>query len=252
MSAAPSPTILLVDDEEVVIDLLTRAFGRAKLPLVAVSTGREAMALLERQPFAALITDKNLPDVSGVEVLRAARRLQPFCACIMITGYTNTESVLEVLRLGAADYLEKPFPDIALLLKRVQTAMEHSRAELERSMLAEAVKEMRAALDRKGADAFREKTERQVMETMLELRMEEARAASERQVEALQADARAQRELERAVVQKLDDALEYLRGLQFGEEPVPAQVARGVARELAKRLEDAQGLLTDGAGSDAA
>ncbi len=243
MSADANRTVLLVDDEDVVIDLLSRAFARVKLPYAAVKTGQEAVALLSRQPFGALVCDKNLPDMSGVDVLREARRLQPFCACIMITGYTNTESVLEVLRLGAADYLEKPFPDLSLLIQRVESAMDHTRAELERRMLADAVAEMQAALQLQSAESFRQKTEREVLESVVDLRVEEACTAATKALEAAQAEARAQKELEHAVVQGLEGALEYLRAIRGDDAPLTTEVARGVLREVEKRVEDAAALL---------
>jgi DNA-binding NtrC family response regulator len=177
MSTAPCRPILVVDDEEVVVELLTRAFGRKGLRVVAVTRGAQAISLLSTEPFAAVLSDKNLPDVSGIEVLRAARKEQPFCACIMMTGYTTAESVLEMLRLGAADYIEKPFPDLGILLHRVQAAIAHCQAELERSLLSEALEEVRAALLQQGQESFREKTQRQMLESLVELRVEEETAA---------------------------------------------------------------------------
>lgn len=237
-------TVLLVDDEEVVVDVLSKVLARAELPFQAVTSGKEALALLERQPFGCLVTDKNLPDVNGLEVLRAARRLQPFCACIMITGYSTTESVLEVLRMGASDYLEKPFPDLKLVLQRVQTAMAHQRVEFERNTLVEALRTMQSSVEQISAEAFAQKTQRELLETVLDLRIEEATSSLRRQVEVLESTARAERELTRALTQKLTDCLDYLRNVQDEADALPS-LMRGVLRELERRIEESEGLLRE-------
>ncbi|MBX5484190.1 MAG: response regulator [Myxococcaceae bacterium] len=237
-------TVLLVDDEVVVIELLSKVLQRENLPYVAVTRGKEAIALLERQPFGALVTDKNLPDVNGLEVLRAARRLQPFCACIMITGYSTQESVLEVLRMGANDYIEKPFPDLKLLVQRIRSAMDHRRAEFERNTLVDALQAMKASLKASNAEAFREKTQREVLETVLELRVEEATRDLRRRLEEAESARRCDREIARGVQHNLDALLEYVRGAGLGDD-APASMVRGVLREIERRVEEAVALLRD-------
>lgn len=245
MSIAPTSfpsTVLLVDDEDVVLDLLSRVFKKVGLQHVAVGTGREAIALLEKQPFGCLISDKNLPDVNGLEVLRTARRLQPFCACIMITGYQTPESILEVLRMGASDYLEKPFPDMKLLIQRIESAMGHQRAEFERNTLVEALKSMQASLAEKSAEAFRQTTERQMLETVLELRVEEATAQLRARVDALEAAARSDREIDRALVQNLESLQEYVHGVPV-EDVSSASIVRGILREIERKVDESVSLM---------
>lgn len=242
LEASFPATVLVVDDEQVVVDLLSKVLQRAGMPFVAVGTGEEALSLLQRERFGALVSDKNLPDLSGVEVLRAARRLQPYCACLMITGYASTDSVLEVLRMGAADYIEKPFPDLKLLVQRIQTAMAHSRAEFERSTLVEAVRTMQRELAEKSSQAFRHRTEREMLESVLELRIEDSVRELSRRIDSLESELTADRELDRVLVQQLDGLLQYVRGLNLEEEE---SAVRGVLREIERRIEEPLTLLHD-------
>lgn len=243
LDASFPSSVLVVDDEEVVADLLSKVLTRQGIAHVTVGTGREALSLLERERFGALISDKNLPDISGVEVLRAARRLQPYCACLMITGYASTESVLEVLRMGAADYIEKPFPDVKLLVQRIQAAMAHQRADFERDTLVDALRSMQRALEEKSARAFQLQTERELLESVVDLRIEERTGELLRRAEALEAERRADRELDRLVLQKLDGAIEYMSGITVDETVTP--MVRGVFRELGKRLDEPAALMRD-------
>ncbi len=75
-----------------------------------------------------LITDKNLPQMSGIELIAEARRLQPALEAMMITGYASSESVIAAFAAGASDYILKPFDDLRVLRAKVRAALER-RAE---------------------------------------------------------------------------------------------------------------------------
>src|ERR1700719_1272907 len=122
-------TVLVVDDEAVVLDVLGQLLKRRKYAFVAVSRGEEALKKLREQGFGCLLTDKNLPDVDGLTLIRAARKEQPHCACILMTGYSSTESAVEALRLGATDYLEKPFDDLELVAQKIEKALRTKQSE---------------------------------------------------------------------------------------------------------------------------
>src|SRR5690242_19041645 len=93
--------VLIVDDEPTVIDVLMVVLKKHQLTAKGAATGEEALNLLKTERFGCLVADKNLPGKSGLEVIREAKRLQPYCACLVMTGYPTTESMLEALRLGA-------------------------------------------------------------------------------------------------------------------------------------------------------
>src|SRR5581483_9362725 len=138
--------VLIVDDEPTVIDVLTVVLKKHQLEAKGAATGEDALQLLKAERFGCLVADKNLPGKSGLEVIREARRLQPYCACLVMTGYPTAESMLEALRLGAIDYLEKPFPELGLVVQRMQAAMDRSRTAFEREALAKTLREMKAEL----------------------------------------------------------------------------------------------------------
>lgn len=95
-------TVLVVDDEAGVRELLVRLLEKRQVPVKACANGEEALALLATERFGCLLTDKNLPGLSGVDLIRKVRAQQPFCDCLLMTGYASIDSVLESLRLGAA------------------------------------------------------------------------------------------------------------------------------------------------------
>ncbi len=101
--------ILVVDDEESIRDLLRLVLTGEGYSVVTVNDGEEAIEHLEAQRFDLVITDLVMPVVNGVEVLRAAKRIDPNYPVIVITGYPSVETVTELVRLGAGDYLTKPF-----------------------------------------------------------------------------------------------------------------------------------------------
>jgi FixJ family two-component response regulator len=167
-------TVLVVDDEAGVRELLTRLLEKKSIPVRAVATGEEALALLQKEQFGCLLTDKNLPGLSGVDLIRKARALQPFCACLLMTAYASMESVLEAMRLGAADYLEKPLPDLQLVVEKISRAMDVQKTAFERLRLSEALKAQQKTLAQKDELVFAQRTEREMLEMVLELKVEEA------------------------------------------------------------------------------
>lgn len=101
--------MLIVDDEESVCDFLS-AFFEARFEIRTVGSAEAALkVLLEEPPFDILLVDKNLPGMSGVELIRQVREADDDVSIAMITGYASTESIVETLNLGVDAYVEKPF-----------------------------------------------------------------------------------------------------------------------------------------------
>lgn len=123
--------LLIVDDEPVILQILRAVFDDEPHRLTCVSTGREALAILEEQGCDVLLTDKNLPDISGMDLLRAARQRLPDCEVIVITGYASLDTAIEAVGLGAFDYVTKPLDDVFDIKKKVARALErqHMRRE---------------------------------------------------------------------------------------------------------------------------
>jgi CheY-like chemotaxis protein len=132
--AADIPSsVLVVDDEPIVLQLFSRVLSEKGLRTRTASSAEEALKLLEEGGIACVLADKNMPGMDGIEMLRRVREAQPHCAFIVMTGYASTESAVEALRLGAVDYLQKPFDDLDVVAQRIEEAIQQVRSELERS-----------------------------------------------------------------------------------------------------------------------
>ncbi len=225
-------TVLVVDDEDVSADVLSRLLERRNLPHRVVKTGEDAVRLLGEESFGCVVADKNLPGIDGLEVIRTARKLQPFCACILITGYSSTDSVLEALRLGAADYLEKPFPEVGLVLQKIESAIRHQRVAFERNTLADVLRAMQAELRKKDQQMFAERTELEVLESVLDLKVADATSELRGRVEALEAELRIRKAHVGELKLCLADLLAYARALRL-----EAPAAQQATKELERRAQ---------------
>lgn len=101
--------VLIVDDEQGVRGVLTEMLKAGGYPAESVSEGREALRALRTTPFDVMITDVRLPDISGLELLAVVRDKYPWLPVIVITGYATIDSTIKAMRLGAVDYIPKPF-----------------------------------------------------------------------------------------------------------------------------------------------
>jgi CheY-like chemotaxis protein len=124
--------VLVVDDEPVVLTVLREALRRGGYRVTTAASAEEAIALFDRQSFDLVLTDKNLPGASGLEVLRAARKLQPPPAVVLITGYSSYDSAVEAFDVGAYDYIEKPIKDLESLRQRVRRALSRRDEQMAR------------------------------------------------------------------------------------------------------------------------
>jgi len=128
------PRILVVDDERSMRELLAIVLRREGYEVLLAENGRAAIDLLEREPVDILISDIKMPDLSGVDVLRAAKKIDQDILGIMITAFASTETAVEAMRLGACDYLSKPF-DIDLLKMKVREKIENRQLRQENLLL---------------------------------------------------------------------------------------------------------------------
>ncbi len=106
MSIAP---ILVVDDESEMRTALSHALNRGGFAVESAASGTEALIKLKKDAFSMVITDMKMPEMSGLEVLGAVKKLSPQIPVIMITAYGSINNAVEAMQEGAADYLLKPF-----------------------------------------------------------------------------------------------------------------------------------------------
>jgi two-component system response regulator PilR (NtrC family) len=128
------PRILVVDDERSMRELLAIVLRREGYEVLLADNGRTAIDLLEKEPVDLLISDIKMPDLSGVDVLRAAKQIDQDILGIMITAFASTDTAVEAMRLGACDYLSKPF-DIDLLKMKVREKIENRQLRQENVLL---------------------------------------------------------------------------------------------------------------------
>jgi two-component system, NtrC family, response regulator PilR len=133
-AAQRPPRILVVDDERSMRELLAIVLRREGYEVLLAENGKSAVDTLEREQVDLLISDIKMPDLSGVEVLRAAKRIDPDILGIMITAFASTDTAVEAMRLGACDYLSKPF-DIDLLKMKVREKIENRQLRQENVLL---------------------------------------------------------------------------------------------------------------------
>jgi two-component system response regulator PilR (NtrC family) len=129
-----APRILVVDDERSMRELLAIVLRREGYEVLLADNGKSAIATLEREQVDILISDIKMPDLSGVDVLRAAKRIDQDILGIMITAFASTETAVEAMRLGACDYLSKPF-DVDLLRMKVREKIENRQLRQENVLL---------------------------------------------------------------------------------------------------------------------
>src|SRR5579864_8490832 len=128
------PRILVVDDERSMRELLAIVLRREGYEVLLAENGRMAIDVLGREPVDLLISDIKMPDMSGVDVLRSAKRIDQDILGIMITAFASTDSAVEAMRLGACDYLSKPF-DVDLLRMKVREKIENRQLRQENVLL---------------------------------------------------------------------------------------------------------------------
>jgi DNA-binding NtrC family response regulator len=117
-----SDRILVVEDNESLRIGVTEALGDAGYTVTSASSGAEALKALESEAVHVVVSDIKLGDFSGVDVLRKAKEINSETEVILMTAYATIETALQALRLGAFDYIQKPF-DLEHLKHRVGTAL---------------------------------------------------------------------------------------------------------------------------------
>ena len=121
-----SARILIVDDEEIVIKSCLRILAGDEFQVASVQDGREALKKIEENPYDVVILDIMLPNIDGLEVLRRVKETHPNVDVIMITGLSQVDTAVQAMKLGAFDYISKPFePDELKLV--VYRALERRR-----------------------------------------------------------------------------------------------------------------------------
>jgi cyclic di-GMP phosphodiesterase len=147
--------VLVVDDEAGVCALLARSLAREGYDCQSCLSGREALELLERESFDAIIADVRMPEMSGLRLLEETQKKYPRLAFVMATGVDDVRVGIDAMKQGAGDYLVKPFQterlvaglERALEKKRLGLELDKHRQRLE-EMVEQRTKQLGAAMAR--------------------------------------------------------------------------------------------------------
>src|SRR3954470_22599996 len=127
--------ILIIDDNETIREALAHVARRMGHAALTASSGRAGIELLRRSTVDFAITDLKMEGMDGVEVVKAAREIDPDLPAMIITAFGTVETAVEAMKLGAFDFLQKPFPPEVARFK-IQRALELRQARRERGRLA--------------------------------------------------------------------------------------------------------------------
>lgn len=115
--------VLVVDDDADIRELLVEFFRDRGFVVASAADGRAALAEISRAPsrYGLVVTDLQLPGIDGLGVLQAVREANPSAYVIIVTGYASLDSAIQAVRLGAYDYLTKPFSmgQLEVILQRL-------------------------------------------------------------------------------------------------------------------------------------
>ncbi|HLA09400.1 MAG TPA: sigma-54 dependent transcriptional regulator [Pyrinomonadaceae bacterium] len=131
--------LLIVDDELGMRQFLTHLFQREGHEVRVAASGGEALEMLKADPADLIISDVRMPDINGIELLRAVRETLPKAEVVMMTAFANVDTAREAFLLGAYDFVQKPF-DNDLLKEVVARALKKISLVEEKEALAEANK----------------------------------------------------------------------------------------------------------------
>jgi DNA-binding NtrC family response regulator len=129
-----SQRILVVDDEQIIRESLSFILRKEAYNVEEAANGKEALSKHESNPFDIIITDIEMPEMKGVELLRQIRQRTPQALVVIVTAFGSVETAVQALREGAADYILKPinFDD---LLYRVKKLCDYHTLIIENALL---------------------------------------------------------------------------------------------------------------------
>jgi DNA-binding NtrC family response regulator len=107
--------ILVIDDEDIVRISCSRTLTPGGFEVKLAKNGQDGLKMLGEEKFDLVLTDLKMPDMDGIEVLRKIKQDRPEVEVIIITGYQTVDTAVKAIKLGAFDYIEKPFTPDALI-----------------------------------------------------------------------------------------------------------------------------------------
>lgn len=120
--------VLVIDDESIVLDSVKKILTAEDFEVDPAQSSREGLERAMIRDYDLVLTDIRMPEIGGMRILRDIKRAKPALPVVIFTGYATVQSAVQAMKLGASDYIEKPFtPDI--LLTTVKKALEKATQE---------------------------------------------------------------------------------------------------------------------------
>jgi DNA-binding NtrC family response regulator len=116
-----SEKVLLVDDEKEFLEIMSDRMTARGMEVTTAESAGEALSLIGKTSFDAIIMDFQMPEMDGMAALKAIKDKKPELQIILLTGYATVEKTVEAMKIGAMDFLEKP-ADIEALTKKIKKA----------------------------------------------------------------------------------------------------------------------------------
>ncbi len=131
--------LLVIDDEEAIRNVIRRLFRTTGIQVLSAGSGEEGLDVLRDNPIDVLLTDLRLPGINGIDVLREAKKIDESIEVIVMTAYGTIDTAVNAMKLGAFDFLTKPFESLEKVKRIVELALERRylrrrNTELEREL----------------------------------------------------------------------------------------------------------------------
>jgi DNA-binding NtrC family response regulator len=120
--------VLVIDDEQIVLDSVSRILKDESFEVEVTQSGRQGLEWALNRDYDIVLTDLRMPEIGGMRVLRDIKRANPSQPVVIITGFGTVKSAVQATKLGAAEYLEKPFSPHELV-KTVRSALASAKTK---------------------------------------------------------------------------------------------------------------------------
>lgn len=130
----PKGKILVVDDDNLIKDFLKESLSRLNHQVDLASSGDEALDKIKKTEYDIILSDIRMPKMSGMELLKATRKFSPYAKIMLMTAYGTIENAVEAMKLGAFDYIQKPFSVDDIEIK-IRKALDYKKLEWENRLL---------------------------------------------------------------------------------------------------------------------
>ena len=128
-----SEKVLLVDDEQDFLDTLAERMRSRGMEVSTTTSAEEAVKTVETGSYDAIVLDLMMPDMDGIEVLKAIKNKRPDVEVILLTGHATLDKGIEAMKLGALDFIEKP-ADLKVIAERIKEARAHKMVLVEKQI----------------------------------------------------------------------------------------------------------------------